>query len=286
MMFREMEWADIPTGLSLCRSAGWNQLSRDWEIFLTLDPEGNRVCVDDDGRVVGTVTTIRYGHHFSWIGMVLVDPAHRRKGIGFGLLEEAIGLLKNESCVKLDATPAGREVYIKLGFKDECELTRMSASAFNVEHLFSSPTVTVLSADNLDSLRSFDMAVFGADRMALLSWMLDGAPELAFKVVDGDHVKGYCLGRAGYQYTHIGPVVADSIDVAKGLVSAALKHCGNNPVILDVPHHHESPHESWQGWLGSVGFSALRPFIRMYRGNNLFPGIPEKQYAIPGPEYG
>jgi hypothetical protein len=124
--------------------------------------------------------------------------------------------------------------------------------------------------------------VFGADRMALLSWTLDGAPELAFKVSEGDKFTGYCLGRSGYRYTHIGPVVANNVEVAKDLVSAALKHCGDKPVILDVPHH-DKP---WREWLESVGFSELRPFTRMYKGNNQWPGIPGNQYAILGPEFG
>lgn len=281
-MFRNMEWTDIPSGLSLCRSAGWNQLSRDWEIFLMLDPQGNRVCVQDDGNVIGTVTTIRYGHHFAWIGMVLVDPAHQRKGIGLRLLEQAGQLLKNENCVKLDATPAGRQVYTNLDFEDEYELSRMFASPFHMQHVISSPAATALTAESLESVRSFDLEIFGADRMALLSWMLDGAPELAFKVGERDHLKGFCFGRSGYRYAHIGPVVANNVEVAKDLVSAALKHCGNKPVILDVSHHNDS----WRGWLESVGFSALRPFIRMYRGDNLCPGIPENQYAILGPEFG
>lgn len=281
-MFRRMEQADIPSGLALCRSAGWNQLSRDWEIFLTLDPQGSRVCIADDGNVVGTVATIRYDHHFAWIGMVLVDPAHRRKGIGFRLLEQAGELLKNENCVKLDATPDGRQVYIKLGFKDEYELSRMSASSFNVQHLIDPPTATVMTVNHLESVRSFDREVFGAGRMALLSWMLDGAPDLAFKAGDGDQLKGYCFGRHGYQYAHIGPVVADNVEVAKDLVSAALKNCGSRQVILDVPHHDAS----WRDWLGTVGFSELRSFVRMYRGNNSYPGIPEDQYAILGPEFG
>ena len=109
MMFRKMEWSDIPAGLSLCRSAGWNQLSRDWEIFLTLNPQGNKVCVNGDGKVVGSVATIRYGQDLAWIGMVLVDPIHRQQGIGRRLLEEAGQILKDENCVKLDATPAGRQ---------------------------------------------------------------------------------------------------------------------------------------------------------------------------------
>lgn len=280
-MFRKMEWTDIPSGLSLSRSAGWNQLAREWEIFLTLDPQGQGVCVNDEGNVVGSFTTIRYDN-FAWIGMVLVDPAHQRKRIGLSLLQEASKVLKNENCVKLDATPAGRQVYVKLGFEDEYGLTRMCANSFHTQHLISSPLVASLTSENIESIRTFDQEVFGADRMALLSWMLDGAPELAFKVSDGDNCDGYCFGRSGYRYTHIGPVVANNIEVAKGLVSAALKNCGNKPVILDVLHHDES----WRGWLEFIGFSELRAFTRMYKGNNQWPGIPENQYAILGPEFG
>jgi GNAT superfamily N-acetyltransferase len=282
MTFRKMQRTDIPPGLSLCRSAGWNQLARDWEIFLMLDPQGQGVCINDDGNVVGTFTTIRYEDHFAWIGMVLVDPSHQRKGIGLNLLLEASYVLKNESCVKLDATPAGREVYVKLGFEDEYGLSRMSATSILAEHLISSPFVTALTSENLESIRSFDQEVFGADRMRLLSWMLDGAPELAFNVHEGGKIQGYCFGRHGYKYTHIGPVIASNVDVAKRLVSAALKNCADKPTILDVPHYDES----WRPWLQTVGFSELRTFTRMYKGNNRWPGIPENQYAILGPEFG
>ncbi|AYB34478.1 GNAT family N-acetyltransferase [Chryseolinea soli] len=281
MRFRKMERQDVPSGLALCRSATWNQLARDWEIFLTLDPEGSRVCVDDDEHVIGTVTTLRYSNHFSWIGMVLVDPAHQRKGIGLKLLEQALEILKNEDSVKLDATPAGRQVYVKLGFKDEYRLSRMSTASLNTQHLVSS-TATALGNDDLDSVGLFDQKVFGADRMPLLRWMREGAPDLAFKVGNGGQLRGYCFGRPGYRFTQIGPVVATDADVARELVSAALRHCGNIPVVLDVPHHDES----WSAWIQLLGFSELRPFVRMYKGNNHWPGTPRNQYAMLGPEFG
>ena len=34
--YREMTPDDIPAGLNLCRLAGWNQLARDWELFLQI----------------------------------------------------------------------------------------------------------------------------------------------------------------------------------------------------------------------------------------------------------
>src|SRR5690349_11093844 len=125
VVYRKMVKADIDAGLILCRSAGWNQLENDWKIFLELSPDGNRVAVDENGKVVGTVTTISYEDHFSWIGMVLVDPEKKRQGIGTQLLLEALRVLVNMDTIKLDATPAGREVYLKLGFVDEYMLSRM-----------------------------------------------------------------------------------------------------------------------------------------------------------------
>jgi hypothetical protein len=54
------------------------------------------------------------------------------------------------------------------------------------------------------------------------------------------------------------------------------------PFSLDAALHDEE----WLQWLASVGFIEQRPFYRMYRGANRFPGQPEKQFAILGPEFG
>ena len=82
IQFPAMTSEDVPAGLALCRLARWNQTERDWELFLRLSPNDCRVAVKGD-QVVGTVTTVNYQNLFSqtlfsWIGMVLVDPAQRR----------------------------------------------------------------------------------------------------------------------------------------------------------------------------------------------------------------
>ena len=93
ILFRCMNREDIAAGLSLCRAAGWNQCLNDWNIFLELSPEGCRVAVVDGVKIVGTVTTVRYQDHFSWIGMALVDPDWRRMGIGMELRLEYLSIL-------------------------------------------------------------------------------------------------------------------------------------------------------------------------------------------------
>src|SRR5881628_921343 len=110
--YRIMVPDDIPVGLELCRISRWNQVRRDWELFLKLSPAGCRVAIKG-GQVIGTVATVRYQDRFSWVGMVVVDPAERGQGVGTQLLHGALEILSDLRSIRLDATPVGRPVYQK-----------------------------------------------------------------------------------------------------------------------------------------------------------------------------
>jgi GNAT superfamily N-acetyltransferase len=277
--YRTMELSDIEAGLSLCRAAKWNQLANDWKLFLRLNSDGCRVATTED-RVIGTVTTIRYQHYFSWIGMVLVDPDYRRQGIGKQLLLEALDILQDEETVKLDASPNGRELYLKLNFVDEYPLSRMSIIVDAAG--MGSSAVRPFQKKDFAALSAFDRKIFGADRRPLLQWMLAAAPTYAYVMEVKNDIHGYCLGRQGYNSIHIGPVIANNMDIAKSLVAAILPDCVGREVILDVLHFDAG----WMAWLAAIGFAEQRLFIRMYRGTNAFHALPEKQFAILGPEFG
>jgi GNAT superfamily N-acetyltransferase len=271
--YRKMLKSDIAAGLALCRAAGWNQLENDWNMFLDLAPECARVAIDEEGKVVGTVTTINYEDRFSWIGMVLVDPGKKRQGIGTQLLREALNILQNLDTVKLDATPAGREVYVKLGFVDEYILSRMVLTE-EAEPLPGDGRN--VSAEHFDYILEQDKNVFGASRENLLKRMFKNYPELSFTINNNS----YSFARKGFNFTQIGPVIAERIDDAKQLLISALNNV-KGPVVIDVMDN--SP---FQQWLRSRGFTEQRKLIRMYHGKNSYPGIPAKQFAILGPEFG
>jgi predicted GNAT family acetyltransferase len=246
-----------------------------------MSPDGCRVGMDEAGKVVGTVTTLRYQDHFTWIGMVLVNPEWQRQGIGTQLLGEALQLIKNHETVKLDATPAGREVYLKLNFVDEYHITRMHLGLHSADK-FPSSIARPAQARDFPAILRLDYEVFGADRGSVLKVNFSDAPQYAFVVEKQSQIKGFCFGRPGYNFNQIGPVVAMESDVAIQLVSAALQNCEGKPTVLDILDHSVD----WVRFVSSLGFNELRPLIRMYRGSNAFPGLPEKQFAILGPEFG
>ena len=228
------------------------------------------------------MTTVNYQDRFAWVGMVLVDPKFRGHGIGTGLLGLSIEILKGVSAVRLDATPQGKPVYEKLGFVPEYELSRMQIELSAEPRIPNPLYATPLCSQDLGSVLEMDQLVFGADRGALLDWALARAPEYAWVMKGASGVEGYCFGRHGFAFEQIGPIIADHQQVAEQLVLGCLCGNGGKRFILDPTHFSEN----WLQWLLKMGFVHQRPFTRMALGENRHPGVPHKQWAIFGPEFG
>ena len=117
---------DLPLGRQLTQQAGWNQTDADLHRFLWLQPRGCFVA-ELASRSVGTVTTCVFDR-VGWIGMLLVNEASRRRGVGQALLHKAIEYLETQGVesMRLDATPQGQPLYEALGFTAQFRLTRFS----------------------------------------------------------------------------------------------------------------------------------------------------------------
>jgi ribosomal protein S18 acetylase RimI-like enzyme len=283
VLIRQMYPNDLPAGLELCRASGWNQLEDDWSLFLQSSPAGCRVA-EKTGQVIGTVTTLRYEERFSWLSMLLVHPQQRRAGVGTVLLSEGLAVLSGEACVRLDATPAGRELYRQHGFCDEYPITRLTLNA----PAASTPAdrnAGRMSEEDLRAVLAEDRRIFGADREIVLRSLYQRSPECAY-VVQQAGIQGYCFGRPGFLYHQLGPIIAQHESVARTLISECVTQFASQPgdrrLGIDVPQH--SP--SWLHWLKAQGFVEERSFIRMYRGPHRYPGLPERIYATVGPEFG
>src|SRR5207248_11680694 len=84
---------DVAAVLRLRDLAGWNQTRADVLRLLVLEPEGCFAACDG-GRVIGTATATDYGTALGWVGMVLVDPEFRRRGVATALMGAALDHLR------------------------------------------------------------------------------------------------------------------------------------------------------------------------------------------------
>ncbi|MDF1514383.1 MAG: GNAT family N-acetyltransferase [Anaerolineae bacterium] len=280
---RPMVYEDIPAAMSLKEQAGWNQSPQDWEMLLGASAGGCFVA-ESNQIVMGTITTITYQTGFSWLGMLLVSPAYRRQGIGTRLLQIAVNNALTYGPVWLDATPAGEQLYSTIGFVCHSSLIRLLRPAGHIQ--FPDDAADALQLNHLSSVSLYDTPQFGAQRYAILKNLYNRASEYAYGVgwetVSYPVSKGYCMGRAGTKFEHIGPVVADNIDVAKRLVHTVLAQHHRKPFIIDV----DTRHSVWIAWLHDIGFRTQRTFTRMALGSSRLSNIVDQIFAIAGPEIG
>jgi GNAT superfamily N-acetyltransferase len=278
MNLRIMTTDDIPAGMRLKGLAGWNQTPADWRCFLESSPEGC-FAAEVEGKVVGTAATIVYQHRFAWIGMVLVDPEFRGRGIGTRLLEKTIEHLDGIGIrtMKLDATPAGRPIYQKLGFVDEYEIERWLLK-WSVPEAEPSTAAQPVS----DGVLQLDREIFGADRGRLLRSLAAENPDFAMMRELNGEIAGYAFGRRGTLADHLGPWMARDEETAAGLLEEFLKRSRRGTVFVDALKDRGFV----TGLLQARGFAVSRPLTRMVRGPNSYPGRPELLCAILGPEFG
>jgi GNAT superfamily N-acetyltransferase len=278
MNLRIMTTDDIPAGMRLKDLAGWNQTPADWRCFLESSP-GGCFAAEVDGKVAGTAATIVYEHRFAWIGMVLVDPEFRGRGIGTRLLQKTIEHLDaiGIRTMKLDATPAGRPIYQELGFEDEYEIERwlLKRNVPEAEPATASQPVS-------DGVLQLDCEIFGGDRSPLLRALAAENPDFAMVGERNGDIGGYTFGRRGTLADHLGPWMARDEKTAAGLLDEFLKRARRETVFVDALKDRRFV----TGLLQARGFTVSRPLTRMVRGPNSYPGRPELLCAILGPEFG
>ncbi len=277
LVLRPMQEKDIPLGMKLKRIAGWNQTEEDWRRLLAYSPEGCFVG-EVDGKPVATGTVCPYGGWFAWVGMILVLPAYRRRGIGTALIEHAIRLSDSRGlcAVRLDATPLGKKVYDRLEFTTEYELLRYEGKA---------PEVTgpsrPMSPEDLLFAAAFDAPVFGADRTAMLRLLYRQGGGFCFVERESSgQLTGYVMARPGERAFQIGPLVACSPAAAESLLRTVFGVLSGRDVFMDVPLVEPAARLLAE----SYGLTVQRPFIRMYRGTLVDRGRPGLIYATAGPE--
>ena len=289
MLISLLTAADVDSAQRLVEAAGWNQLPADWLRLLVRQPQG---CwkATIDGQLVGTVTTICYDTTLAWIGMMLVDPAWRRQGLGRQLMRTAIDYLLQSGVahIGLDATPAGRPLYEQLGFTTAAQWQRWGrpdqpdanlVARRDAPHAAPGPSGSVPPTDTcatelLSGCRELDQTAFGVDRW---TWVRKLAGE-AFVACDSP---SYGLLRQGRIAATLGPLVACDAATAARLASRLLAQCPG-ACLWDVPPDNPAA----IGLAQQHGFAPLRDLYRMWLGPPGPTGATHQLFAISDPATG
>jgi GNAT superfamily N-acetyltransferase len=209
---------------------GWNPGLDDEERFLLADPDAF-MAAESGGEITATVSCALYGERYGFIGLYIVRPDLRGRGIGSALFERALARA-GDRVIGLDAVIAQQPTYERRGFVLAHQNVRWRMAGGGRRPAEAIELSSVPRGDVL----AFDTEVFGTERERFVSAWIDRPPGHALACVDGGRLAGYGVLRPCRMGAKVGPLFAEDLDVADTLLAGLLAAVPpETDVFVDMP---------------------------------------------------
>jgi hypothetical protein len=259
-----MSSSEVETAVLWAKNEGWNPGIHDASAFYQADSTGF-LAGKYNGQIIATISAVKYGADFGFIGLYIVEKNFRGRGFGFKIWQEAMSGLANRN-IGLDGVLAQQENYKKSGFKLAHRNIRYSGKS-----IFHEPSNRAISTENIElgELLKYDSQFFPEDRVEFLKNWISPQNSNTLAVVEDSKILGYGSIRACHQGFKIGPLNANDADIAEELFFALTASiAGGSEIFLDVPE----PNKNAVKLAQKSGMTPVFETARMY--TKICPDLP------------
>lgn len=250
---------EVGLAIDWAAAEGWNPGLDDALAFAAADPTGffaGRV----DGAPVATISVVKYGATFAFLGLYIVKAGERGKGYGHALWKAALATAAGRN-VGLDGVVAQQENYRRSGFALAYRNVRYGGVRRTAAPL--DARVVPLSSRPIAEVIAYDRAFFPEQRSAFLRAWVTQPHARGLAVVNGGRLAGYGVVRQCRRGYKIGPLFADDAGLAEALFHALAMHVPEGTeLFLDVPE----PNAAAVALAERHGMRVVFETARMYTG--------------------
>ena len=255
-VYRKATQAELRVMLGWAAEEGWNPGFEDAAAFYDADPAGFFVALAD-GEMVAGISVVNHNDNFAFLGLYIVRPAWRGRGIGLALWQHALRHA-GQRVVGLDGVPDQQENYARSGFQHAGSTSRFVGKVAGV----ADPNAVIANANDIPTLIALEGAASGQIKPAYLTaWFKCTEDRKTFVIRDGNVIPALCTVRRCQEGAKIGPFLAEDAVTAEALIRHAAT-LWPGPVILDVPASSRSLSQLCHALELIPGFETAR----MYRG--------------------
>lgn len=275
---QRMSRADLGLALQWADQEGWNPGRQDTDIFHPIDVRGHFMARVDD-EPVASVSELRYSVSYGFLGLYIVRPPWRGRGLGLAVWNAALDHLKG-CVVGLDGVVEQQSNYRRSGFDLAWHNRRYQATGRSPRPR--DPHIVKLTGLPFSTLATYDRAFHPEPRPVFLQAWIQQRHGMALGWLQDGRLRGYGVVRACARGHKIGPLCADTPEIADALLDALLGCVVlREPVWLDVPE----PNREAIALAERHGMVAGFPTARMYRGPAPHIDL-ARQYALTALEIG
>lgn len=274
---RPMSRADLDAALGWARDEGWNPGLDDAGPFHAQDPTGFLMGWLGSERV-GCISVVKYGAAYAFLGLYIVRPAYRGRGFGKAIWDAGIATATGRS-IGLDGVPAQQANYQKSGFVYAHGSARWGGT---VNGLMASPQVRPITPADFGTVVAFDRRHVAAPREKFLAaWLAPSPSRRSEGYFEAGRLRGYGTIRRCGIGCKIGPLFAETPEIAEALLATLAAPVGAEPLFIDVP----GPNGAAAEMVQRLGFTPAFETARMYLG--AAPALPlQEVYGITTLELG
>jgi GNAT superfamily N-acetyltransferase len=226
---RQMTSSDLEIALDWAAAEGWNPGLTDAASFFAAD-SGGFFMGFLDSEPVSSISAVRYGDSFAFLGLYIVKPGFRGKGYGLQTWREALRTLEGRT-VGLDGVVERQSTYEKSGFHAAHRNIRFEGIGGTLP---SSECEDALEVP-MESLLDYDRERFRAPRSSFLHSWLKQPGTTALVCLRDSRVTGYGAIRKCRSGFKMGPLFADDPKTAEILFCSLGSHAHEDVFFLDVP---------------------------------------------------
>jgi hypothetical protein len=234
---RTMTRADFALVLQWAAAEGWNPGKHDLDSFRDTDPTGFFVGVLD-GQPIASLSAVAYDDSYGFVGFYIVKPEFRGRGYGLKIWNHGMAHLGNRT-IGLDGVVAQQDNYRKSGFEIATRNVRFVGTPSGDPMPlpgFSSPRLVEASSIPLPLLAAFDQIYHPAPRATFLArWTRQPETIALAALAPDDSLRGYGAIRPAAETWRIGPLFAQTTEIARTLFGALAAETGGQPLCFDAP---------------------------------------------------
>ncbi|WP_163836129.1 GNAT family N-acetyltransferase [Spartinivicinus ruber] len=231
-VIRTMHREEVSIAINWAAEEGWNPGINDAECYYRADPNGFLIGLLDD-EPIATISVVKYGESFGFLGFYIVHPNYRGKGYGLKIWEVGINYLKGCN-IGLDGVVEQQENYKKYGFQLAYRNIRFEGLGGGSSAIQSN--IVDLSSLPFETIERYSRPFFPERRDRFLKSWLNQNDCNTLGVVQNDCLVGYGVIRKALSGYKIGPLFANTPELANDLFLALKQGVeASQSIYLDVP---------------------------------------------------
>lgn len=187
-------------------------------------------------ELIASAAIILYGEKLASIGMVIVHPDYKGRGIGKIITEACVKSVSAHTPIMLIATDEGKPLYEKLGFRAVSYVSKYICNSYNANHKCAENEeyMMVYKESDLEEIIKIDKGAFGTSRNEFLKQRIMQSEQCVVVKDTKENVVGYGISIQTPENKIIGPVVAKNNAMAMRIVHD-LARGYNGKLRMDVP---------------------------------------------------